>query len=180
MAKKEYYEASPHSIEKIRRMTEIIREIFGYEVNENIDVRLFMDDMSVKLGDRFNFVILEDEHKRFMKNEEAHTDITNGTIYIKESVFADLENWSSRGHFTIAHEIGHYFLHHLLGSVLSRKSSPDKAYIDPEWQADQFAAEFLMPYEAVKDLNPQEIQRKYNVSLKAANVRYNKINKKGL
>ncbi len=177
----EYYEARPKSIEDIRNLANILREVLRLKLDEPIDFTFYLDLMSIMFRKQhFNYIVLEDSNEIFKSNDEAHTNIKTGTIYIKESVFKKLEDPSSRSHFTIAHEIGHFFLHFLNGPVLSRTTKPDKQYEKPEWQADQFAAELLMPYEVVKNMSVDEIFANYNVSYKAAKTRHKKINKKRL
>lgn len=48
-----------------------------------------------------------------------------------------------RNRFTIAHELGHYFLHSDVGKkpILARREGTDRV----EWEANWFAAGFLMP-----------------------------------
>ena len=48
-----------------------------------------------------------------------------------------------RDRFTIAHELGHYFLHSLLGKrrIYIRREGSNRA----EWEANWFAAAFLLP-----------------------------------
>ena len=48
-------------------------------------------------------------------------------------------------------------------------------YCDPEWQADTFASEFLMPYEECIVMDEEEIRKTYHVSRTAAEVRHNKV-----
>lgn len=176
--KSKHYEAKPWSIQNIRDIASHVRKSIGLKDSYSVDLRYVLDVLSIVYRKhKFNYAVVPDDDKRFKSNEEAHTDISDGRIYIKESVYLDLSNLSSRSNFTVAHEIGHYFLHHLLGFVLSRKNSPDKTYLDPEWQANQFAAEFLMPYNAVKSMTVSEIYNNYNVSYVAALIRYKKINK---
>jgi|LSQX01.1.fsa_nt_gb Zn-dependent peptidase ImmA (M78 family) len=177
----EYYEARPKSIEDIRNLANALREVLRLDLDSPIDFTIYLDLMSIMFRkEHFNYVVLEDTNEIFKSNDEAHTNIKTGTIYIKESVFKKLDDPSSRSHFTIAHELGHFFLHFINGPVLSRKTKPDKQYERPEWQADQFAAELLMPYDAVKYMSAVEIFTKYNVSYKAAETRYKRINKKRL
>ena len=57
-----------------------------------------------------------------------------------------------------------------------------KTYEDSEWQANQFAAEFLMPYHTIKNLNltsVEQIMSHFNVSEAAAYRRFNQLKKRG-
>ncbi|MCB1232556.1 MAG: ImmA/IrrE family metallo-endopeptidase [Verrucomicrobiae bacterium] len=79
-----------------------------------------------------------------------------------------------RNRFTIAHELGHYFLHSRIGEVPIKvnRSGSDRV----EWEANWFAAGFLMPEqpfrEAVKrDSSPAYLSAVFMVSVEAAMVR---------
>lgn len=171
----DYYEANPISTDQIRYIAETARAILNIGIHEEMNLMSVLDLMCFKFKHiKFDYEIVLDNDKRFSKHEEAHTDITTGKIYIKESVYYDLLTPYSRSNFTVAHEIGHFYLHHIFGFVLPRCTKPDKAFINPEWQANQFAAEFLMPLEGVQDLTSDEIMDKYNVSRQAAETRINK------
>jgi len=43
-----------------------------------------------------------------------------------------------------------------------------KPYEDPEWQADCFAGELLMPYHLIQEMSKEEIMQKCKVSFTAA------------
>lgn len=80
----------------------------------------------------------------------------------------------SRDRFTIAHELGHYYLHSQEGKEPLRagRGGSDLA----EWQANWFAAEFLMPHAefiAAFHQTPSVamLAHKFGVSAKAAGVR---------
>lgn len=171
----DYYEANPISTDQIRYIAETARAILELDIHEEMNLLDVLDFMCFKFKyKKFDYEIVEDNDKRFSKNEEAHTDITTGKIYIKQSVYLDLVMPYSRSNFTIAHEIGHFYLHHIFGFILPRCTKPDVAYKNPEWQADQFAAEFLMPLEGIQNLTSDEIMDKYNVSRQAAETRIKK------
>lgn len=142
-----------------------------------------LDTLSFKLSRHgFNYVVLPDDDPFFERGEEAKTDITNGAIYFKESVIEQATHKRyCRANFTIAHEIGHFILHRVLNLMnFSRTVShvQPKVFENPEWQANTFASEFLMPYEQCQNLTAKEIRRKYHVTMSAAQTRYNKIHKK--
>ena len=96
-------------------------------------------------------------------------------IYLREDVYEDLEKDDTRAAFTLAHEFGHYILH--------AKASFDKKmreglprYVSSEWQANVFAADFLMPPHLLnKIMSPQDISKIFGVSLKAATKQHEKF-----
>jgi Zn-dependent peptidase ImmA (M78 family) len=85
---------------------------------------------------------------------------------------------SSRDRFTLAHELGHYVLHYLCddtqtGRMMALRRGSDRI----EWEANWFAAAFLMPAEQFTnrynelDGNLSQIADEFGVSLAAAEVR---------
>jgi Zn-dependent peptidase ImmA (M78 family) len=97
-----------------------------------------------------------------------------------------------RKRFTIAHELGHHFLHLLSDGEfvdskvdLFRDSETDVSPESieqrrPEIQANQFAAALLMPADLVKreyspTPNLEELARKFNVSEAAMGFRLTKL-----
>lgn len=167
---------------EIRRYAIRIRKLLGYEDTDFVHAPKLFDNLSIIFADQgldFDYRIMPDGHEVFIDKEEAYTDMTNGIIYIKESVMEQACRRSyRRGAFTLIHELGHYLLHYLQNDVKLARVADDvyvPPYRDPEWQADTFASEFLMPYEECKKLEPEAIRKTYHVSRQAAEVRYNKI-----
>ncbi len=82
----------------------------------------------------------------------------------------------NRQRFTIAHELGHYFLHEGLEKhvdqnfrVAWRNAESSKAVNWTEIQANRFAAELLMPYRfMIKDLDSLEAVDRHAVALLAS------------
>lgn len=72
----------------------------------------------------------------------------------KGSIFVNNAHHPNRQRFTIAHELGHYFLDHINGvhvdkTVLYRDANSGKAQFADEINANRFAAELLMPREFI-------------------------------
>jgi len=87
-------------------------------------------------------------------------DETSGQIYKKNNQYyieANRNHHPNRRRFTVAHELGHYLLHKDVldekGEILERS---DKIYNEEELQmereANEFAAELLMPEYKIKEL----------------------------
>ncbi|MCX6743115.1 MAG: ImmA/IrrE family metallo-endopeptidase [Candidatus Parcubacteria bacterium] len=83
----------------------------------------------------------------------------------------------TRQRFTIAHELGHFLLNHDIGSKLIDENF-DKP-INIEMEANDFAAELLMPRDFLKkdieekkfNINIPDLAKRYNVSEQAMSVR---------
>lgn len=173
---------SPLRIVDIRVYAGQIRELLGFKPTDYIHAAKLFDSLSIhfdELGLSFDYRIKSDDDEIFDDKEEAYTDISTGIIYIKESVMEQACRRSyKRGAFTLIHELGHYLLHYLQNDVKLTRVADNvyvPSYRNPEWQADTFASEFLMPFQECLKMNPEEIRIKYHVSRKAAEVRYNKV-----
>ena len=114
----------------------------------------------------------------------------SGALRVKGSekdIFINKYDGSTRRRFTIAHELGHYFLHH------DPSVSPDETIVSlrsartkKESEADLFAAELLMPKDHVlsiyEKLNPpflSDIAKHFNVSKAAMAFRLDYLGKRG-
>jgi Zn-dependent peptidase ImmA (M78 family) len=70
------------------------------------------------------------------------------------------DKFANRLRFSLAHELGHYFLHKDVYSSLTLESIedwkdfilnvPEAEYENFEWQANEFAGRFLVPYDKLK------------------------------
>lgn len=109
-----------------------------------------------------------------------------GSLYVEEPsnflIVVPSHTSPERDRFTIAHELGHYVLHYLW----AKKNNPDlpkrvvayrKGSDRIEWEANWFAAAFLMPkqafHEVFKDCDGDlaSIARHFRVSTSAAEIR---------
>lgn len=89
----------------------------------------------------------------------------------------------SRQRFTIAHEIAHFILHRdaigdgIVDDGMYRSGKPEKL----ERQANQYAAEILMPWKLVIDkyragkTTPAELAREFKVSAAVAEIRLREL-----
>jgi hypothetical protein len=87
---------------------------------------------------------------------EGLTHPAGRTVTLAAQVYESLEQDAGRSRFTAAHETGHVVLHaHQLAGfdcqlvekvgVEFARRSQIKPYLDPEWQANAFAAGLLLP-----------------------------------
>ena len=80
-----------------------------------------------------------------------------------------------RDRMTIAHELLHLILHQPSSLTLYRRNEEIPIYKNPEWQAECFAGELLMPYERIKNMSESEIVDKCKVSQIAAHYQLTHI-----
>lgn len=113
------------------------------------------------------------------KGTMAMTTPADALLEVREDVYEELCACDGRARFTIAHELGHLFLHQDTGGFarFSRDTSM-KIYESSEWQADNFAAELLMPLEYVMHCTSIEsIMQMFGVSYQAAEIRWKFVKK---
>ncbi|EKR71931.1 PF06114 domain protein [Leptospira noguchii str. 2006001870] len=125
------------------------------------------------LGGKIHYVSLEE----WYNTQDASIRVSgknNFEIYIS--------NFTGplRNRFSLAHELGHYFLHSVKGEkkIVAARSGSNLC----EWEANWFAAAFLMPEKEFKRVvekfshhNMDYVAAHFLVSRKAADVRYNSI-----
>lgn len=109
---------------------------------------------------------------------EAFTEMFPPEITVRSSVYDAAYNLNGRARFTLAHELGHYFLHgddHQHHRAVNFQKAGSKMF-DPEWQANQFAVHFLMPEDIVREFSdPNELAASCKVSRQAATLRMKEL-----
>jgi hypothetical protein len=163
---KQSYRVEPKSRENIRSIAHRIRRFYGWEDKTYIPVVELLERLC-EFSPSFYYEVIDDSD--WLWKEHAWTDVTNGHVLIKQSVYDGAFDEKKRDRMTIAHEIGHYVMHHLGNVRMETVYTFQKleSYEDPEWQAKCFAGELLMPYHWLHLLQPDEIERMCGVSFDA-------------
>ena len=97
-------------------------------------------------------------------------------IALREDVFEGASRGEGRDRFTVAHELGHLMLHQSENLVMPRRLPNARRepaiFCQPEWQADTFAAEFLMDSRLCDEIEDEIVMaRTFGVSVSAARRR---------
>ena len=108
--------------------------------------------------------ILDDNDSYLDKDTPALYNAKDNFIYLKESVLDEIENENYRSNFTLAHELFHYLQNQLLGFSFEEVEDR-KTYEDPEWQANCFAGELLLPDEYLDNDDNVFLAKHFQVSL---------------
>ena len=144
----------------------MVRKELGIATDKKyIDITRVLERLDV-LDSEYSFEIVLD--KELKSGVQAQTDVTKNTIYIKESVYECAIQNNGRDRMTIAHEILHLILHQPASLTLFRRTDDLPLYKNPEWQAECFAGELLMPYEQIVNMSENEIVEQCKVSPSAA------------
>ncbi len=162
---------NPLSVVRIKNLACQTRDYFKIDSNTYFPILPIIERMVVT--GKLNLEIVEDES---LKEAYALYDLTQNTIFVRESVYNECYTGEYRSNFTLAHE----FFHYIQGQVLNFSfEEVDKTlpYCDPEWQANEYAAQLLIPDSAL-ELSNAEIVSRYHVSLEFVLTRKLKAQKR--
>lgn len=157
--------SKPVSRKTVGSITRIIRECLEIGPKEAFPIVHFMELGLYQMDNNYNFEVLSVED---MPGEYGRTNPEQCKIQIREDVYNGALQGNPRDLFTMAHELGHYFMHNKTSIEYARGSVP--IYRQPEWQANTFAAELLAPSEELRGMNVDDIMSIYNVSRRVANI----------
>lgn len=165
---------SPTSRNQIKRLANEIRTTLGLYDEVFFPVLDVLEHALPMLDPTFTCEIVPDVE---MGYDQANYNPVTNTMKIRESVYLGAYGNNGRDRFTIAHELGHYFMHDTI--TLSRVEPGVKipAYKNPEWQANTFAAAILMPDHIIAGLGPDRISKQCGTSYDAANIAYVQLQK---
>ncbi|WP_295175020.1 ImmA/IrrE family metallo-endopeptidase [uncultured Brevundimonas sp.] len=170
--------ATPRSTDSIRHMAHVIRDAVGYRDLAKIHAEHLLE---VALPTVMPNFIYDIRTAKEMAGADGYAAPDRDYIAIREDVYFRARNGSGMDLFTVAHELGHLILHQSENMVLRRSASPPAIFAQPEWQADTFAAEFLMDLRKIRpDDDATMIQRRFSVSVTAARRRIKFLQKTGL
>lgn len=164
---------SRRSAAQIERLAGAVREALGHTPDGRISVQPILEWYLDKLVEGAYFEIAED---RALDGAEGRTDALRPVVTLSWSTEAKLKRADPRARMTAAHEIGHLLLH-CQQPVFHYRSPPRNRELDPEWQANTFAAALLMPAVGFRKMrSAQQAMRAFGVSRGAAMRRARELN----
>lgn len=166
------YMAKPRSIKDIRKVALLLRQTLKLEDVAKFPIIELIESMHT-IDEEFYYEIVD---KETMGNIHGLACPNEHCIKIREDVYERCIAGYGRDRFTLAHELGHYLLHSSEVTLARLGEERVQAYRDPEWQANTFAAELLMPIDLIDTNDIDEISNKFGVSYSAAKLRVKKIN----
>lgn len=172
------YIATPQSRANIRANALRIRKALGYEKRFYFPIVEFLEIQYVNFDPDFNLVVVEDE--KLEKGVQALAIPEEHVIKVKQSVYDGAVAGIGVHRLSLAHEFGHLVMHGTQSPImLQRNFSCRKvqAYEDPDWQAEVFGAELLVPHNLIGGLPADIIADLCEVSLKCAKCQLNNYNK---
>ncbi len=163
------YRAKPLSRVKIRQHVIVLRQTMkeiGYETGVQFPLLKFIEHVLPYVFPEFEFEIVDDNEL----NCYAKAYPSKNKIVVRNSVYEGACRGNGRDRFTIAHEIGHFFLHGDENVSFARLDETIFPFEDPEWQANTFAGELLVPVDLIKEMSIEEISVKCKVSRQVAEI----------
>ncbi len=171
-----YRKARACSRKDIRDVALAVRIIEGSTDSLFFDILHFMEVTLPQIIPEYEFCV---EDIKIMRNAEGLTYPDKGIVKIRQDVYNGAVSGNGRHRFTIAHELFHLLQHDNSNIMFARagKENAIKKYENPEWQADAFGGELLIPNHLIQGLSVKEISQKCGVSLSAASYQKNLLNK---
>ena len=174
------FRVEPRSVLDIRRHATHVRKVFGITPNTTFFPMAEFIESWIDWGITYDIV----DSTELPIGVEAccfpEKAIVQLTLHTYESACLD----NPRARFTVIHELGHLALSHT--RTFHRESNQGleiKAFEDSEWQANTFAAEFLMPADDIRRRGLRtagELILEYHVSDMAAQKRIKLLHKQGV
>lgn len=167
------YIAKPMSRKDIRIIASIVRKLQNSGTSLYFDIMGFLEHTLPTLIPNFTLSV-----GTMAEMGPCHglTFPDRNEIKLREDVYQGALDGSGRDRLTAAHELFHFLVHSKESVAFARKGSGDMAlYMDPEWQADAFGGELLVPFKLAADLSIEEISAKCGVSMQAARCQYKKM-----
>ena len=172
----EGFPVAPSSRLKIRAAALHARKVLGLSPGR-INIPRLLDDLTrygiyYDVFDRSSGPIPPEVEACYVPEER--------TLYIRDTVYAEMDRGGMRAVFTLGHEMGHAVLAHR--RTLNRSVADVPVYSQSEWQANRFSAEFVMPLNEIFEfdlLTIDQIASFFGVSPAAARVRLDDLIEKG-
>lgn len=170
-------QAIDRNIEQISAIAMGAKELLGYGQTAQIPVEHLVEVALCKALPDFVYDIVS---MAKMGENEGLASPDNDFIALREDVYERAKRGIGRDRFTVAHELGHLILHQSHDLVHRRGTGELKKISQPEWQADQFAAEFLMDRRLITEYDTERsIARRFGVSFAAGQRRLVQLRQTG-
>lgn len=166
------YVSLPLSRKNIRELAKAFREVVGVSEREKFPILEFIEFFLGKVG--FSFEVLEDFE---LKGKYAEALPNEKKLLIRQSTYDGAVEGNPRDLFTLAHEVGHLFLHNSQTITLARRDRNIKIYEDPEWQSNTFAGELFAPADAIIGMSKEEVMNRYGCSGQVADIQLKQAQK---
>ena len=169
----ENFKVPPMSRAAIRAAAYNVRAQLGIADEKYIDVARLLELILFQIPDFVDYDIVSPSDLGELEAATLVVGCGQSKILIRDSVYDDLRKGLARPRFTVAHELGHAFLHsRLYGGPRDYVSNDWPAFRSSEWQANEFGGELLAPAHLIQDITSvNEIAEQFGVSTEVARRR---------
>lgn len=152
---------------QIRKDAYQFRKNLGLHQAEYFPIMRILENVLPLVYPDFHIEAVEDNE---LPGRMAETTPEQSVIRVRLSVYEAACNGVAWARMIMAHELGHFLLHDSQNTTFAyiEKGSRLPPDVDPERQADIFAAELLVPYHLIKDKNVYQVKKHFGVSQSAA------------
>ncbi|MDY3007321.1 MULTISPECIES: ImmA/IrrE family metallo-endopeptidase [Anaerococcus] len=171
------YIAAPLSRKDLRRMAYELRKLFGFENKLDFPIVQVIEFLSNK--GVFNLEICSIDE---MGTKYGETVPSENLIKLREDIYEKACDNDGFSKSTCSHELLHWLIHGEETVSFCRREEDlmkRRVYEDPEWQANCFAGELLVPKHIVKGMSIDEIMEKCNVTYRMAQYQLSKYEEEG-
>lgn len=166
---------------QIRAMALDIRRFCQLGTIQRFPALWFAEHVMPEFSDHYDFEVVEQlgEHEGLAFPDGNQQNPRGPLVQISQRCYDAACDGEGRARLTVLHECGHVLLHAGLSSRLSDdETSALKAFENSEWQANQFAAELLMPVASLqRKCGLKEYATIMGVSFEAARVRTRQLSR---
>jgi len=165
------YITTPRSRIRLRQIAEELKSSINHPKHKEFPALWYMEFELQKVYPNFDFEI--ETQESIGSGLYAFYDVIDHKLHIAQDVYDRASEGIPRDIFTVTHEIAHVVL--LENSdIMMARTARYEAFRDPEWQANELAAELLAPHDEIECMTVPEIIETYNVSSQVARIQKNK------
>lgn len=171
------YIADPLSRKKLRKMANNLRKSFSLENELSFPIVNILEFLVNKGLLNFEICSIEEMGTKF-----GETIPSQNLIKIREDIYDKACEDDGFSRSTLGHELLHWLRHGENTVSFCRREedlSKRRAYEDPEWQANCFSGELLVPKHLVIGMTVDEIVEKCNVTPSMAKYQLGKYEDEG-
>ncbi len=173
------YRVPPASWREIGDLTWKWRTALGLSDVPEFPIAYVLEHLLEQHFEGFYFDVAEPDE--MAGGAEGVTAPDGSFICLRADVYEKLVKGDPRARFTAAHELGHFSMHTNIGLARVEPGEFVRPFEESEAQANQFAAELLMPESMVVATDTAAIiMDRFGVSHSAASHRLSYLQKKGM
>ena len=165
---------NPKSKSEICKYADVIRQLFFPVEHRVLDVVRLVEHEMPRAYENFRYEIVPDGE---LPDREAEFSPTEFCIRMRESIYMGACNHNGHCRFTLAHELGHFFMHRDQQLAFGRSAADGFVpyHRNSEWQADTFARALLAPVRLAKGMTADCIELMFEVSRSVAQIVHEEV-----